>query len=224
MDGFWVVTMSFTLALAKPAKNLSEARPPSSLLGWYTMTSVLGLIAIDFLFTVIGLAALNAQDWYQCRKWDPDSAVISSIFLIGDNYETSVIFLITGAQYLSSAMAFNFGHKHRQPWLYNIPLMAFLVVFFFIHIFIIFVPSELSCFFRVNCTNEDSLRGALDSCAAPISNEYNSTVMPADFRVTMFLLIVANTIAVMLWEFVVVLGPVGKFFRAMFPQVKPLKL
>ncbi len=48
---------------------------------------------------------------YQCRKWNPDTADISSVFAIGDNYETTTIFLVTGAQYLSSAMAFNLGKK-----------------------------------------------------------------------------------------------------------------
>jgi len=55
--------MSFTLALSKPAKTLASIRPPSGLLGYYTMCSVVGLVVIDFVFVVIGLALLSSQDW-----------------------------------------------------------------------------------------------------------------------------------------------------------------
>lgn len=224
MDGFWVITMSFTLALAKPAEKLASIRPPSSLLGYYTMVSVVGLIVIDFIFVVIGLALLSAQDWYQCRKWDPNSANLASYAAISDNYEISVIFLISGAQYLTSAMACNFGFKHRQPWVYNVWLMFFVTIFYVCHIVILFWPSKLSCLFRINCSIENSLPGVLYPCKAPIANDWNTTVIPPNFRVTLFLLIITNTIAVVGWEYVIVLGPVGAYFRKNYPQTKPLRL
>ncbi len=59
-----VVTMVFTLSLAGPGEKLAPMRPPSSLFGWYTMSSVLGILVIDFLFLVIALGILNKQDWY----------------------------------------------------------------------------------------------------------------------------------------------------------------
>jgi cation-transporting ATPase 13A3/4/5 len=86
MDGFWVVSFSFSLALAKPETRLSVDRPPSSLLGGYVVSSFVGSFVIHFLITVAALALLNQQDWYKCRTWDVESSDLSSVIVIGDNY------------------------------------------------------------------------------------------------------------------------------------------
>ena len=91
MDGIWTITMAFSLPLAKAAKKLSAKRPTASLLGPHTLFSACGVLAINFLFLVIALLALNAQDWYKCRKWGSND--VSDVTTIGDNYETSVIFI-----------------------------------------------------------------------------------------------------------------------------------
>jgi len=224
MDGFWVVALSYSLAFSNAAKSLADIRPPSSLLGFYTMFSVVGLVFIDFIFLCIGLALLNTQSWYKCRIWDTAKSDLSSLNLIGDNYESTVIFMITGAQYLSSSMAFNFGYKHRQPWLYNWRLTIFLLLYFIIHTVILFYPSKLSCLFRVNCDNENAVRSVLDNCPAAISNSWKTTMMPYRFQCDLFILIVVNTFVVMAWEMFVVLGPVGKWFRKKYPQQRPLRM
>ena len=56
-----------------------------------------------------------------------DSNDVSNVNTIGDNYETSVIFIITGYQYISSAAAYNFGYTHRASWFKN-----YIFVFFFL--------------------------------------------------------------------------------------------
>ena len=85
MDGVWMLSMAFSLPLARAEKRLSSRRPTSSLLGMNTMSTVLGVLFINFCFTCIALGTLTVQDWYQCRKWG--STDISNITLIGDNYE-----------------------------------------------------------------------------------------------------------------------------------------
>jgi hypothetical protein len=42
MDGFWVITMAFSLPFADVASKLAPNRPTSSILGPRTLTSVLG--------------------------------------------------------------------------------------------------------------------------------------------------------------------------------------
>lgn len=85
MDGVWMMSMAFSLPLTRAEKRLSSRRPTSSLLGMNTMSTVLGVLFINFCFTCIALGTLTVQDWYQCRKWG--STDISNITLIGDNYE-----------------------------------------------------------------------------------------------------------------------------------------
>ncbi len=46
---------------------------------------------------------------------------------IGDNYETSVIFIVSGYQYISLAAAFNFGSSFQQNW-----FCSYVFVFLFL--------------------------------------------------------------------------------------------
>ena len=69
LDGVWTITMAFALPLARPAEYLSDTRPTSSILGLHTLSSILGVLALNFGFTLLALFMLTAQDWYQCRQW-----------------------------------------------------------------------------------------------------------------------------------------------------------
>jgi hypothetical protein len=152
--GFWVIGMVFTLPLARAALKLSPVRPTASVLGAQTMFSACGVLALNVAFTAISLAALFHQDWYQCRKWDGTN--VQSADLNSDNYEAEILFLVTGYQCISIAMAFNFGYTFRASWLRNYLFVALALGFSMIQFYITLVPGKLSCLFRVNCSNEVS--------------------------------------------------------------------
>ena len=212
MDGIWTITMAFTLPLAKPAERLANTRPTASILGWHTLSSAVGVLLINFVFTVIALFVLVGQDWYQCRKWTDND--VSNALIIGDNYESEVIFLVTGFQYVSSAMAYNFGFEFRQAWWRNYWFVLAAGTFTFLHFYITLVPGELSCFWRVNCGNENVVNSVTTREKVPIQNPYNTTVMPEDFRVKILFIMIANTIAIMAYEYFVVNGLRLKWARA----------
>eukprot|EP00978_Attheya_sp_CCMP212_P034692 scaffold146717_cov64-Attheya_sp.AAC.1 len=197
MDGVWLIFMVFTLPLARSAKILAPECPTASILGPHTMASACGVLALNFIFMVIGLAALTHQDWYQCRKWD--STDVSNVIVIGDNYEAQVLFLITGYQYISSAMVFNFGYNFRAAWIKNYCTMN---------------PSPMSCLFRVNCSNENVVGTITDMTGRmPIQNPYNHTIMPYDFRVIICVIMAANTIAISGYDYFIVNGIRKKLAR-----------
>jgi len=206
MDGIWVLCMAFTLPLAQAAKNLANTRPTSSLFGLHTMLSACGVLAINFIFVVIALSSLLHQDWYQCRRWG--SSDISSVLVIGDNYESSVLFLVSGLQYISSAMAYNFGYEHRASWFMNWRFAILSISFTFMQFYIALVPGSLSCLFRVNCVNDDVVRQVTSgkNDLLPIQNPYATTVMPLDFRWTIAGIMFANLVSVMIWEYFFVNG------------------
>lgn len=77
--------MAFSLPLAKAAKKLSTKRPTASLLGPHTLASACGILAINFIFLVIALAALWSQDWFQCRKWDSTDVSNGKHYLVYDS-------------------------------------------------------------------------------------------------------------------------------------------
>ena len=201
---FMLHTVAFTLPRAKANKKLSPARPTASLLGAHTMSSYLGILLINFLAMVVGLVALNQQSWYSCRKWVLDD--ISYILVLGDNYESTVIWLITGYQYLSSAAAYNFGFTHRAPWWSNYQLVFFFTGFTVLHYYVTLSEDRVSCLFRINCGNENVVRPVIGSEPYPIHNNWNTTVMPYPFRWVIIGIMTANTLLSMTWEYYFVNG------------------
>eukprot|EP00808_Paulinella_micropora_P026704 g73567.t1 len=223
MDGIWVVLMAFTLPLANHPEKLADSRPTSSLLGPYTLVSFLGILAINFSFLCIALGALYAQDWFQCRQWT--SIDVTDATIIGDNYESSVIFIVSGWQYVASAMAFNFGGKHRAGWWDNWRFVLLCVIFFVCHMVVTLYPSKFSCVFRVNCDNEDICRFATTGAEPiPIQNSFHTTVMPMDFRGKLCIIFIVNTIVIMLWERLLIYGFIGDWVRAQHPRKRFLNL
>eukprot|EP00562_Extubocellulus_spinifer_P019670 CAMPEP_0178587444 /NCGR_PEP_ID=MMETSP0697-20121206/26451_1 /TAXON_ID=265572 /ORGANISM="Extubocellulus spinifer, Strain CCMP396" /LENGTH=1269 /DNA_ID=CAMNT_0020223623 /DNA_START=323 /DNA_END=4132 /DNA_ORIENTATION=+ len=215
MDGIWMISMAFTLPRARANKKLSPVRPTASLLGPHTMSSYLGILLINFLAMVVGLVALNQQSWYQCRKWVMDD--ISLILVLGDNYESTVIWLITGYQYISSAGAYNFGFTHRAPWWSNYRFVFFFVAFTVLHYYVTLSENRVSCLFRINCGNENVVRPVIGSEPYPINNNWNTTVMPYPFRWVMIGIMTANAIFNFVWEYYFVNGlgkKIGEKMRA----------
>ena len=61
------------------------------------------------------------------------------------------------------------------------------------------------------------MRGATSSDLIPIQNEWNTTLMPLQFREKILVICIVNAIALSLWEYFVVNGVVGNYFRKYFP-------
>jgi cation-transporting ATPase 13A3/4/5 len=210
MDGVWVITMAFTLPLARAQKKLSATRPTSDLLGWHTVSSALGVLVLNFTFTVIALGTLFGSSFFKCRFWNVTS--IANVTTIGDNYEAQTLFLVSGYQYISSAIAFNFGYSYRANWFRNWVFVTLVVAYTVIHWTIIIHPGNMSCLWRVNCTNDHILRGITSGpIPVPINNNFNTTVMPLYFRWILIGIIIGNTIATSSWEYFIVNG-IGRRF------------
>jgi hypothetical protein len=116
--------------------------------------SVCGILSWNFLYLMIAMVTLFHQDWFQCRKWNSDD--VSNVLTIGDNFESSVLFIVGGSQYISSAMVLNFGYTFRQGWWRNYVFVV-LSITWLLFIFVMTIyPSSFSCIWRVNCDNEVS--------------------------------------------------------------------
>lgn len=203
MDAVWLMTMAFTLPMSKPNKVLSSVRPTASILGPHTLASFIGILVINFSFMIIAIALLFAQDWFQCRSIDSlDLADVDSLY---DNYEVSVIFIVSGYQYVSSAMAYNFGFFHRESWWRNYLFVICAAGFSIVHFHATLVPSKLSCFFRINCLEENIVPDPL-GYVYPISHDYNNTLMPERFRWILFIIMIINTFMILIWEYFIVNG------------------
>jgi hypothetical protein len=204
IDGIWPSSLSFSLPLAKAATKLSTLRPTASILGPNTMWSACGTLTINFVFLVIALAALFAQDWFQCRKWG--STDVSNVLTIGDNYESSVIFIVSGYQYIASAAAFNFGYSFRQNWFRNYVFVFLFLLFTSMHFGMTLSAGNFSCIWTVNCDNDHVVRSITSSVPRPINNAFSTTVMPVEFRKLLVGLMVTNLIIICAWNYFIVNG------------------
>jgi cation-transporting ATPase 13A3/4/5 len=215
LDGVWMVTMAFSIPRSKAATTLAPERPSTSLLGLHTTSSFLGVFFLNLTFLCIALAVLFRQDWFSCRMWG--STDVSNVLVIGDNYESTVIFLVTGYQYITSAVAYNFGYSFRAAWYKNWVLVLLATIYTIIHFLMTLTESTLSCFFRVNCSNDnvEKLGPTLltyltgNTEPFPIQNPFNTTVMPMPFRWTLVIIMVANTVTICAYDYFVV-NTIGK--------------
>jgi cation-transporting ATPase 13A3/4/5 len=199
IDGVWTISLGFTLPLSGAADRLAPSRPTASLLGPHTMASSLGVLFLHYLFTILSLITLQGLAWFQCRRWNGDD--ISNVLTIGDNFEAETLFLVVGFQFFASAMAFNFGYEFRSSWTRNTWLLVVLAIFMTLQLVITFVPSKLSCLFRVNCNNDNVIRSVSTWEAFPIQNDWNTTEMPVSYRITLFCYMLVNTLVVLAYEY-----------------------
>ena len=136
---------------------------------------------------------------------------ISFVLALGDNFESSVTFLMIASQYVHSAAAYNFGFTYRKHWMRNYLLVFLVVCFTFIHFWVTLVPGALSCWLRINCVNEDNIFPSVYNMGpVAIQNPYNHTLMPAAFRRFLAVLMTCNGLAVLVWEFFIVGQGYGK--------------
>ncbi|CAB9501884.1 Probable cation-transporting ATPase 13A4 [Seminavis robusta] len=206
LDGIWTVLFSLTLPLARPASKLSSSCPTASLLSPQIVLSICGIVLLNCMAMGWALGSLYSKDWFQCRKWNADDFLVGDILLAADNYETQVVFLVVTAQCIAAAMTCNFGYEYRQPWYRNYLFVMASLAATTIHIYITLVPSPLSCFWRVNCSNEDIVRGITDPEPQPINNPFNTTVMPVEFRYELLAIMIVNALAVASFDFFLVNG------------------
>lgn len=127
------------------------------------------------------------------------------MLVIGDNYETEVLFLVGGFQYIHSAAAFNFGFEFRRNWFNNYVLVTLVTGFSIIMIYITLVPGDLSCVYRVNCVNEN-VRISVTDDKFPIQNPFNTTIMPDYFQRGLIGLMISNAVINSAYEYFVVNG------------------
>lgn len=125
--------------------------------------------------------------------------------MIGDNYEAETLFLVTGFQYISSAMAYNFGYEFRQGWFRNYVFVFFATFFALLHFYVTLTETHVSCIFRVNCINENVVE-SVTLAPLPIENPFNTTVMPKYYRQHLVLVMIINAILIAAWDFFVVNG------------------
>ena len=148
IDTVTVMTLTGTMALCQPLTALAPRRPPASLLGPATASSVLCAQLCNTAFFVLNLCLMAADDGYV--RWPAHLSPAASWWLLGDNWEATTIFVSVYVPFLASAAAFSIGGAFRRPLPRNIALSAALLgLYLFTTLLLLLPPSAASRVFHI---------------------------------------------------------------------------
>ncbi|CAI5700453.1 unnamed protein product [Peronospora effusa] len=198
VEGFMLVGCSYVITLSKPLDELKASRPTSSLIGPTTLVSILGQEAINLIFLSCNIHMLSSQVWY-C-PFSPDNVDVAKWWLMSDNHLATVLFFSVIFQQHIAAWVFSFGSRYRQAIWRNYLLLVFFAAVGALDLYLLFgEPSIVTDRFRISSST--NVVGLPD------------IPMPMGFRWKFIAMIVGNIFSCILFEYIVVLGPVRSYFR-----------
>lgn len=200
-DGLVLVGMSYAISLAKPLRTLGKHRPTASLVGATTILSMLGQELIHVLFLYFGVGMLFDASWY-C-PFNPQNIDLVKWWLLQDTHLASTLFVIVAPQYIVTALSNGFGSRFHQPVHRNYVLVGYTVILLSMILYL--AVGEPSAF-----TDRFRMASSTNVMGLP------EIPMPASFRWKLVLLVACNMLAIVIYERVIVLGPVKRWLRSRF--------
>ncbi|KAE9327735.1 putative cation-transporting ATPase 13A3 [Phytophthora fragariae] len=198
VEGFMLVGCSYVITLSKPLDELKDMRPTSSLIGPTTLVSILGQEAINIIYLACSIHMLSSEVWY-C-PFSPDNVDVAKWWLMSDNHLATVLFFAVIFQQHIAAWVFSFGSQYRQPIWRNYLLLTFIAAVTTLDLYLLLgEPSIVTDRFRI--ASSTNVVGLPD------------IPMPMSFRLKYLGMILGNIFTCILFEYVVVLGPVRSYFR-----------
>ncbi|ORZ37459.1 hypothetical protein BCR44DRAFT_85614 [Catenaria anguillulae PL171] len=223
IDGIIVVTSIYALTQSGALKHLEPRRPTAQLLGPQTLISILTQTVINWTFLFMGVWWLFQQDWFRCKEFDASAVDAAKWWLMGDNYESTIISIIVVHQFVNNGAVFNFGFLFRRSWFANrLYVLLYVTLMGFIGFILLSEPNPVNCMFRINCGDPDALERtwglpkptfAIDTYNNPWGNNY----MPTSFRWKLWVYVMANVVLCLLVERLGVIGPVREMVREKYP-------
>uniref|UniRef100_F7EWX8 Polyamine-transporting ATPase 13A3 n=1 Tax=Ornithorhynchus anatinus TaxID=9258 RepID=F7EWX8_ORNAN len=186
-----ILVVVFTMSLNPAWKELVAQRPPSGLISGALLFSVLSQIIICIGFQTLGFLWVKQQPWYEVWTPQSDACNVSrgpySNSSHSDNeteqdahniqnYENTTVFFISSFQYLIVAIAFSKGRPFRQPCYKNYFFVVSVIVLYVFIFFIMLHP------------------------VASIDRILEIVCVPYQWRITMFIIIIANALVSLLVE------------------------
>ncbi|XP_051493464.1 polyamine-transporting ATPase 13A2 isoform X1 [Apus apus] len=127
-------TVAVLMGRTGPAQELGLERPQGSLISVLVLGSLLLQTALLITVQVLSYFVTISQSWYVPLN----STVMAPQNL--PNYENTVLFCITGFQYLILAVAMSKGYPFREPLYTNVLFLAVLILLFGLMIWLTLYP------------------------------------------------------------------------------------
>lgn len=210
LDGAILVGLSYGLTRARPLQTMGSQRPTSSLVGPTTVCSLVGQAVIHWLFLYGSIHALTQKAWY-C-PFQPSNVNLVQWWLLQDSNLGSTLWFIICFQQMSTGLTMGLGSRFRRAIWHNVFLL-FWYALLFVVLVVTFVgpPSRFGDQFRV--ASSTNVVGLPD------------IPLPSDFRWELFGWGIADTAAVLIYEYSFVLGYLRDFLRAKYHRdALPMKL
>lgn len=142
--------------------------------------------------------------------------------LLADNYEGEVLALVCVFQFINNAAVFNFGYKFRRSfWRNYILVFLWLLYLAIASYWTLADPNSFGCLFRFNCGTKEVLEQIGYSPPSihvvPYNIPLGHNVLPKTFRWKLWGLIIGNMFTALIYERVIVLGPVHSYLAKKYP-------
>jgi cation-transporting ATPase 13A3/4/5 len=222
VDVLITVLLTYAVSQSHAATRLEGQRPTARLLGPQTLASVMGLVAINWIFLASAFDMLFKQSWFRCNEFDASAVDISKWWLLADNYEAEVLALVCLFQFINNAAVFNYGYKFRKAFYRNYSLIfLWLLYIAIVSYWMLAGPNRFGCLFRFNCGTKEVLSQLGYEVPPTYIEAYNTplghNIMPPDFRWRLWGLCLGNMATGLAYEKLVVIGPVHAFLARKFP-------
>nr|XP_013798354.1 PREDICTED: probable cation-transporting ATPase 13A2 isoform X2 [Apteryx mantelli mantelli] len=127
-------TMAVLMGRTGPAKELGVERPQGALISVLVLGSLLLQTALLITVQVLSYFITISQNWYV-----PLNSTVTAPQNL-PNYENTVLFCITGFQYLILAVAMSKGHPFREPLYTNVLFLLVLIGLFGLMVWLTLYP------------------------------------------------------------------------------------
>ncbi|XP_040389701.1 polyamine-transporting ATPase 13A2 isoform X4 [Cygnus olor] len=127
-------TVAVLMGRTGPAKELGAERPQGALISVLVLGSLLLQTALLITVQVLSYFITVSQSWYV-----PLNSTVTAPQNL-PNYENTVLFCVTGFQYLILAVAMSKGYPFREPLYTNVLFLAVLVILFGLMIWLTLYP------------------------------------------------------------------------------------
>ncbi|XP_056364277.1 polyamine-transporting ATPase 13A2 [Oenanthe melanoleuca] len=127
-------TVAVLMGRAGPAPALGVRRPQGALISTLVLGSLLLQTALLIAVQVLSYFITTSQSWYV-----PLNSTVTAPQNL-PNYENTVLFCVSGFQYLILAVAMSKGHPFREPLYTNVPFLLVLVLLFGLMIWLTLYP------------------------------------------------------------------------------------
>ena len=207
IDGGAVLFLSYFMTRSEPKGYLAKERPSSSLLSNVTIASVCGMHALNVITMLLALRLMASDPNYV--KQQSKYLNMTSWWLMSDNWESTVLFLVAFPQFCTAAVIFSFGSKFRRSWYQNTGLVVSWAAFYlFSSALLLMDPNTLTAVYHVA---SDDFNGP--QTPYPAWNKYQAaggkptSGMSFNLRLKLWFLVAAGLVLSVTWEMVFIIGP-----------------